>query len=203
MNEKTIRRRSDAAFENALCTLLLDRPIEKITVKEICELADYTVTAFYKNYEDKYDLAKSIIEKEAKRLFESNYSAMSDPDYMEVEADKRKMSNNDNVINTVENHFNHILENSNVYKCIVSDKLTPNTIIHFTRAFCKYSQGHFVPEDKQEKEYEFYIGIYISSFLFTVSYWIDNKFSKSPLEMAKLYLKSQSSQTTIIVLNRE
>ncbi|HEX9039174.1 MAG TPA: TetR/AcrR family transcriptional regulator C-terminal domain-containing protein [Ktedonobacterales bacterium] len=49
-------RRTRKLLWEALLALLAERPLEEITVKDICERAMAHRTTFYKHYEDKYDL---------------------------------------------------------------------------------------------------------------------------------------------------
>lgn len=58
---KNRKRHSQKAIKEAFCSLLCEKPIDKIFVKEICEQADYSTMAFYASYEDKYDLARKIV----------------------------------------------------------------------------------------------------------------------------------------------
>ena len=44
----------------AFLSILKNKPIAKITVKEICEAADINRTTFYKYYKDTYDLLEQI-----------------------------------------------------------------------------------------------------------------------------------------------
>lgn len=47
-------------LRDALTDLLAHKPISKITVKEICELADINRSTFYSHYEDQFDLLESL-----------------------------------------------------------------------------------------------------------------------------------------------
>jgi len=47
-------------LRDALTDLLIDKPITKITVKEICELADINRSTFYSHYDDQFDLLESL-----------------------------------------------------------------------------------------------------------------------------------------------
>lgn len=40
--------------------LLKEKPIHKITIKEICEIAEINRGTFYKHYEDIYDLMQKL-----------------------------------------------------------------------------------------------------------------------------------------------
>lgn len=47
-------------IQQTFLKLLKEKPIAKITVKEICELAEINRTTFYKHYSDPYDLLKQL-----------------------------------------------------------------------------------------------------------------------------------------------
>lgn len=49
-------------IRHSFLRLLTDKPIGKITVKEICEMADINRATFYAHYEDVYDLLEKIEE---------------------------------------------------------------------------------------------------------------------------------------------
>jgi len=60
--EKTDRRvkYTKTALKQSLLQLLSDRPIGKITIKDICETADISRGTFYIHYQDQYDLLRQI-----------------------------------------------------------------------------------------------------------------------------------------------
>ena len=63
-------------LKNALVEILLIKPIQKVTIKEICETADVNRTTFYKYYSNEYILLKEIeqdfIEKTTRALENKN-----------------------------------------------------------------------------------------------------------------------------------
>ena len=50
-------------IQNTFLKLLKEKPISKITVKEICEIAEINRTTFYKHYHDPYDLLEKLEEE--------------------------------------------------------------------------------------------------------------------------------------------
>ena len=61
--EKKVDRRvkySKMVIKNSFIKLLKEKPIAKITIKEICALADVNRTTFYAHYIDQYDLLHQI-----------------------------------------------------------------------------------------------------------------------------------------------
>ncbi|AVK62209.1 TetR family transcriptional regulator [Lactobacillus sp. CBA3605] len=60
---KTDRRilKTQLAIKNALVTLMTEKDFEKITVKDICRVANVGNRTFYLHYFDKYDLQDKLI----------------------------------------------------------------------------------------------------------------------------------------------
>jgi AcrR family transcriptional regulator len=59
---KTSRRTryTKKALQDSLIELMKEKPISKITIKEICENADINRTTFYSHYADQHDLLRAI-----------------------------------------------------------------------------------------------------------------------------------------------
>ena len=51
------------ALQDSLIELMKEKPIAKITIKELCEKADINRTTFYAHYTDPYDLLRKIEEE--------------------------------------------------------------------------------------------------------------------------------------------
>ncbi len=63
MREKKISRRTrytKKALQDSLIELMKEKPISKITIKELCETADINRTTFYSHYADQHDLLRTI-----------------------------------------------------------------------------------------------------------------------------------------------
>ena len=72
-------------LRQTLLTLLKDKPINKVTVKQLCEIADINRGTFYSHYYDVYDLLEQI-EKElyqkVDKAVASSLSKMGDKGFM-------------------------------------------------------------------------------------------------------------------------
>ena len=53
-------RYTKMAIKNSLMTLLKEKPLNKITVKELCQLSEINRATFYKYYCDVFDLVKKL-----------------------------------------------------------------------------------------------------------------------------------------------
>ena len=60
MKENRKTRYTKMVLQNSLFELMEKKPIEKITIKELCENADINRTTFYAHYSDQYDLLAKI-----------------------------------------------------------------------------------------------------------------------------------------------
>ena len=70
-------KRTLRAIRTAFLQLRGQRPLEKITVKELCELAEISKATFYIHYRDLYDLSERL-QKEAVAAI---YHSISHPDW--------------------------------------------------------------------------------------------------------------------------
>lgn len=72
MAEKTDRRvkYTKMVLKAGITELLYEKPIEKITVKEICERADINRGTFYSHYSDQYDLYNQVVDDLLNGIFE-------------------------------------------------------------------------------------------------------------------------------------
>ena len=69
-------------IQNSLIELLDDKPIEKISVSELCQLADVNRTTFYNHYGSQYDVLKEIGENIANRIISSAVQTSSETAFL-------------------------------------------------------------------------------------------------------------------------
>lgn len=82
VEERNIPMKTDARvrytkdiIRKVFLDLLVEKPLNKITVKEVCELAEINRGTFYKHYQDIYDLMEQL-ENEALHRFEELLSSI-------------------------------------------------------------------------------------------------------------------------------
>jgi AcrR family transcriptional regulator len=63
-------RKSRQALRSALQALLMEKPIEQITLQEITERADLAYTTFFRNYADKDALLEDLAQSQIDRLLD-------------------------------------------------------------------------------------------------------------------------------------
>jgi len=74
-------RYTKMVVKESLLALMADKPINKITIKEICEKADINRGTFYHYYQDQFDLLKQVQDEfanEVKELLEKRQTKVLD-----------------------------------------------------------------------------------------------------------------------------
>ena len=71
-------KKTERGIKNAFIELRSRKPLEKITVKELCELAYINKSTFYSHYKDIYELSDSMEEEVVRSITNS----ISHPEYI-------------------------------------------------------------------------------------------------------------------------
>ncbi len=58
-------------LKESLLELMQEKPVSKITIKEICDLSDMSRSTFYLHYQDQYELLKDIEKEVLEKTFEN------------------------------------------------------------------------------------------------------------------------------------
>lgn len=166
-------KRTKKAFEDALSTLAKKQPMNKITVKNLCETAQLSRNAFYFHYKDINDLIEevenSVIDDAAKLLDELDKVGFPKSVHLTVDAlidlfDERK----DTVMMLLDASFSTSFTN------------------RVSKMFSEYNYKYFkVFHDEGKKtSYDFFYMFMSSGFYGIIKYWLEN-----PEEMSKSSLK--------------
>ena len=109
MKESRKTRYTQMALKDSFMELMKDKPISKITVRELCEKADVNRTTFYAHFTDQYHLLKSI-EDETLSWVKEIIAGFSG-----------KKDRND-FIKNVKDVFEYLVENRNHIQVLMSEK---------------------------------------------------------------------------------
>ncbi len=155
-------KRTKKAFERSLVELSQELPINKITVKLICERAQLSRNAFYFHYKDINDLIADIeneLISEAEHLIEE-LSEMGFPK---------------NVYATVEGLIN-ILDSRKETCLMLFNKTSTNVISRLGSLFCDFNYKYFQQFHKTEDRtnFDFYYMFLSNGFYGLISYWFAN-----------------------------
>lgn len=158
-------------IKDTFLNLLEEKDIKKVTVSEICELADVNRATFYRYYLDVYDLLDKIENEFTEELKsalsnESNYTVSSfSSDLLKVFLENKEL---------VKILFN---TNNNIYFL--------NTFLEIAYEKCKEKWEKDLPNINQEDIN------YASSFIFNgalgvINYWVQSDFDKDYKEISQI-----------------
>lgn len=176
MQEKKMDRRvkySLMVIQQSFIKLLKQKPISKITIKEICDAADVNRATFYAHYSDQYDLLHQI-EREL------------------IDGINRYLNGHDlNVISEapvemLEKILEYVRENAELFDLL----LNLNGDIQFQREVTKIiGQQHFssMTTDQENSEYMFLF--YANGSIGVIRKWLKDGMKKPAREMAEFILK--------------
>lgn len=178
-SEKTDRRvrYTKMVIKQGFVNLLKEKPINKITVKEICEIADINRATFYTHYLDCYDLLQQI---ETELMDSVNHYLNS-------------YSFNDNESESLQvtcKIFEYISENSELCSVFLSEHVNSD----FQKDVMMILQKQFVSEWTTKKTIKKIDAEYIYSFVTIgsiglIQMWLKDGMKKSAREMAELLMK--------------
>jgi AcrR family transcriptional regulator len=188
MEERQINRKTRytrMVLRDSLIELMAQKPITKITIKEICENADVNRTTFYAHYQDQYDLLLQI-EEETLVYFDDMLNKYNN------KLNKRE------VIEMLEKMLHYIASNHNSIQVLLSE----NGDIGFQKKVFKRFAQHelvlkYLAEEKFEEKTTGYYYVYvINGSVGLIQHWLKNNMDMPVPELARIlvrpYLKKGS-----------
>lgn len=183
------KRHSQRAIKAAFCELLKEHPIDKVYVKSICAKADYSTMAFYASYQDKYDLARKIIEDEVHHHVTDNTATCRQIVAKHFDQDDI----NQVLTNSSQRFFERVQDQQAIYECIFNNRLVDDGIGYFAKLNTKALQDEiqFINHgDANALRYQqFFIEQTSVMLLNAAKYWLNDEFAISAAELAKLYTR--------------
>lgn len=172
MAEKTDRRvkYTKMVLKQSLLNLMRNQPIEKITVKDICEKADINRGTFYAHYKDPYDLLAQI---ENELFDEINVS---------VESSLKAES----ISGLLDEIFVSIQKNIDLCRVLFSDygdKVFVRRIMNIARERSIAEWKKLIPTARDEQLERLYT-FYASGCVAIVQDWFQNGMRESPQELS-------------------
>ncbi|MGP4072063.1 TetR/AcrR family transcriptional regulator [Piscibacillus sp. B03] len=189
MSEKLDRRKkyTRKVLKESLISLLNDKPISSVTVKEICELADINRSTFYTHYSDQYDLLAKMEEEVAEDLVQylNSYS-------LKTEEESLKMT---------QKLIEYIADNKYMFEILLHDNADPmfeKKMINIAKRFIMFN---WMEEHNVDSVYSRYLSTFVvSGAINVIKDWIDNEMDKTPREMAEMI--SQFTNEGLSFLNK-
>ena len=181
------RKRSVIAFTDALCRLVCDTPLKKITVTRICDEAGYTSMAFYSSFENKYDFLHSVIDYEAQVFAACVYNKLEQ--IVSGSEEKRRAEWHSLYLL---DYFKYVADNKLLYHCILNDLIVPDGIVLFSKRIAHYMRQFLSirPTDERPELFDFTEVIFEiteAQMLMVIRYWLGKMPDLEPQTVAELY----------------
>jgi AcrR family transcriptional regulator len=164
-------------LKESLIGLLQKKAIDKISIKEICEIADINRSTFYAHYSDQYDLLHRIEEEVLQDL--NNYL-----DYYNFKENKPES------FQVMENIFEYIVENAELCKVLLGEhgniEFQKKIMMLVQRQYMEEWQGEEMP-NSEVADYLLLFGV--NGSIGVVQKWLQSGMKKSATEMAEIITK--------------
>jgi AcrR family transcriptional regulator len=181
MNEQKTDRKSRytrKVLRDSLIELLEQKPIGKITIKELCENADLNRTTFYAHYRDQYDLLRQT-EEETLAFFE---------DMLDKYDNRRSRPE---VTEMLGEMLTFIANNSNSIQVLLSENGDINFQKKLFRYFINNKQitKYFHEKMTDSKTKEYYSVFMINGTLGLIQHWLKNNMTITIPHLVRMILK--------------
>ena len=154
--------------------LLKQKPISKITIKEICEEADINRATFYAHYLDQYDLLSQI----ENDVIDDINQYLSSYDFKNIAEAPYEM---------LEKILEYIKENAGLFELLL---LNANADIKFRKRITEIiGQQHFLAITPDKKDSEYVYLFFANCAIGVILKWIEGSVKKPVNEIANLILR--------------
>ncbi|MEG1945772.1 MAG: TetR-like C-terminal domain-containing protein [Acetivibrio sp.] len=165
-------------IRESFISLLREKTLSKITVKELCTLADINRATFYAHYEDTFDLLEQI---DAETFHDITSYLLEDPGF----SNPAEISPN-----TLERIFIYIKDNA----ALCSVLLENNSDNHFENQLISLVNNHFIkklPSNStvSEEDLNYVYTFCTVGSIGLIKKWLNSGMKKSAREMADLILR--------------
>ena len=174
MKENRKTRYTKMVLQDSLFELMEKKPIEKITIKELCENADINRTTFYAHYSDQYDLLAKI---------ENETISWAKDAISNLTGKNDKYEN----INMLEEIFQYIVENSKNLKILMSERGDINFQKQiFTMVYNQCGISFSPVRDENSNARNEYFVFVVNGSIGLLQHWLKNGMTKTAREMAEI-----------------
>ena len=166
-------RKTKKAMYDALAALLSSKPLNRISVREIAELADINRGTFYLHYRDVYDMVNKLQEE----IFEK---------FSEIVDNNIPASDGNVIFPMLAELFNLLAENSNIAGALIG-KNGDAAFIDRLRSVIKekcFVNAQKILKTKNNNEFEFFLEYIISGCMGLCSAWLEKGMKEDISKMA-------------------
>ena len=168
-------KRTKKAMTEAFAKLLLEKPLNNISVREIAEIADINRGTFYLHYRVVYDKAEHL----QNEIFDK---------FNEIVDNHEPKNSSDYLFPLLAELFNLLSENAELAKVLISkngDAVFVDKLKQVIREKCFVN----IREElniKNDDEFDFFYNYIVSGCIGICSAWLNNGMKEEPKEMALL-----------------
>lgn len=168
-------RKTKKQLRMALTTLMMEKSVGEITVREIAELADVNRGTFYAHYKDVYDLLSQLEENIFVRLEEISV-INSSPDW------------DQSTYHYLEDVLNLCYESADVYRALICR----NNDMEFQQRLFETLKNQYMSKflertcTADKREQDLFCSFIVQGMLSITKYWMNSGLRESPAEMAKM-----------------
>ena len=159
-------RRTQRELRRSLLELIKEKPIMRITAKEIYERADIGRTTFYAHYKDQFDILNEIEQKTIEKFEEI---------LKKHEVDKKASSKE--IVETAIEILKEIADNLSILNILLSE----NGNIIFQKKFYRHFIAHYQKKIQKKSDYpedthmhECYSVFLVNGYIGLIQHWLKN-----------------------------
>ena len=173
MKETRKTRYTRMTLQDSLIELMKEKPIAKITIKELCEKADINRSTFYAHYTDQFHLLRVIEDETLLWLKDALVTVMSKTD-------------KSGIIPVLEEICQYVVENSRHLRVLMSEQGDIDFQKELFALIYQQDSKLFsnLPENGNEMHKDAFIFV-VSGSVGLMQHWLKNGFYKSAREMAE------------------
>ncbi len=174
MKESRKTRYTKMVLQDSLFELMENKPIEKITIKELCENADINRTTFYTHYTDQYNLLAEI-ENETLSWAKEAIASLAD-----------KNDRNES-IKIMEEIFQYFVDNSKNLRILMSERGDINFQKQiFTIIYEQCGMSFPFVTHKNSGTIDEYFIFVVNGSIGLLQHWLKNDMPRTAGEMAEI-----------------
>lgn len=166
-------------LKNSVIELLGEKPIEKVTVKEICERADVNRGTFYSHYSDQYDLYNSIVDELLNGIFERLGDILR--------------AGHQSMLKSVTLVYEYIKENSKLAEILLEGRIKYGIDARINEIVESIYLHDIKKSVENQTEIDAVYSFIASANLGIIKYWLNSGMKMSVEEMASLSIKLSSN----------
>lgn len=165
--------RSKRMIENSFFELLDQKPVNKITIKDICDAADINRTTFYRYYQDYPDFLRNMQDVAAGKILQAfdtyQFDAVTDT--------------------TVDMLFSNIRNNKNLFAFLFQSDLNQD-VIRIIQQYVreKTREGWQKHSDLSDLQFDVMITYVLYGQFGVLKLWYDSSFMLDEEELKKIYI---------------